>query len=166
MNRRLASVNWRFSSCYSLRIMLHWRQSKPLSPLTLRTWVRFSFRTQDIHVKRVSQRSTESRWFSPGTPVSSHWKCPQGGFELSQTHPSTVAVFHDQTRVIRWLPDAPLALRPVNTCDFFFWFIWTSRWVMNVLNVCTHWCTLTSDPHLYIHNPSTRSHPSEEASHT
>jgi hypothetical protein len=26
----------------------------------------------DIHVKRVSQRSAESRGFSPGTPVSSH----------------------------------------------------------------------------------------------
>jgi hypothetical protein len=35
----------------------------------LRRWVRFSLRT---HVRRVSQRSAESRGFSPGAPVSSH----------------------------------------------------------------------------------------------
>jgi hypothetical protein len=29
----------------------------------------------DTHVKRVSQRSAESRGFSPGTPVSSHREC-------------------------------------------------------------------------------------------
>ena len=48
---------------------LHWRsrRSKRLSPLS--SWVRFSLRT---HVKRVGQRSAESRGFSPGAPVSSH----------------------------------------------------------------------------------------------
>jgi hypothetical protein len=48
------------------------RQSKRLSPLR----GRFSLRT---HVKRVSQRSAESRGFSPGAPVSSHRKSWQGG---------------------------------------------------------------------------------------
>ena len=42
-------------------------EPKRLSPL--RTWVRFSLRT---HVKRVCQRSAESRRFSPGAPISSH----------------------------------------------------------------------------------------------
>jgi hypothetical protein len=37
----------------------------------------------DTYVKRVSQRSTESRGFSPGTPVSSHRECWQGGLGLS-----------------------------------------------------------------------------------
>jgi hypothetical protein len=48
------------------QLELRWRsrQSKLLSPL--RSWVRFLLRT---HVKRVSQRSDESRGFSPGTPV-------------------------------------------------------------------------------------------------
>ena len=31
--------------------------------------------TYDSYVKRVSQHSTESRRFSPGTPVSSHREC-------------------------------------------------------------------------------------------
>ena len=31
------------------------------------------------HVERVSQHSAESRGFSPGTPVSSHKDCWQGG---------------------------------------------------------------------------------------
>jgi hypothetical protein len=43
------------------------RQRKHLSPL--RSWIRFLLRT---HVKRVSQRSVESRGFSPGALVSSH----------------------------------------------------------------------------------------------
>jgi hypothetical protein len=62
---------------------LWWRNraSKSLSPLRtwvspLRTWVWFSLRT---HVKRVCQRSAESRGFSPGAPVSSHRKSWQGG---------------------------------------------------------------------------------------
>jgi hypothetical protein len=42
-------------------------RSKRLSPL--RWWVRFLLWT---HVKRVRQRSAESRGFSPGAPVSSH----------------------------------------------------------------------------------------------
>ncbi len=46
------------------------RAGKRLSLLT--SWVQFSLRTHDSYVKRVSQRSTESRGFSPGTPVSSH----------------------------------------------------------------------------------------------
>ena len=41
----------------------------PLRLSPLRSWVRFSLRT---HVKGVSQRSAESRGFSPGAPVSSH----------------------------------------------------------------------------------------------
>ena len=40
---------------------------KRLSPPS--SWVRFSLRT---HVKKVSQRSAESRGFSTGAPVSSH----------------------------------------------------------------------------------------------
>ena len=41
-----------------------------LSPLL--TWVQFPLGTSyDSYVKRVSQRSAESRGFSPGTPVSS-----------------------------------------------------------------------------------------------
>jgi hypothetical protein len=40
---------------------------KRLSPLS--SWVGFLLRTR---VKRVSQRSAESRGFSPGAPVSSH----------------------------------------------------------------------------------------------
>jgi hypothetical protein len=43
------------------------RPSKRLS--TLRSWVRFSLWT---HVKRFSQRSAESRGFSPCAQVSSH----------------------------------------------------------------------------------------------
>ena len=35
--------------------------------------------THHTHVKRVSQRSAESRGFSPGTPVSSHRESWQGG---------------------------------------------------------------------------------------
>jgi hypothetical protein len=48
---------------------LRWRsrQNKRLSPLS--SWVRFSLRTR---VKRVSQRSAESRGFSPGALVSFH----------------------------------------------------------------------------------------------
>ena len=43
------------------------------APFTSESWVRFSIRTLRIsHVKRVCQRSAESRGFSPGTPVSSH----------------------------------------------------------------------------------------------
>ncbi len=55
---------------------LRWRicQSARLSPLL--TWVQFPLATTyDSYVKRVSQRSAESRGFSPGTPVSSHREC-------------------------------------------------------------------------------------------
>ena len=55
---------------------LRWRicQSARLSPLL--TWVQFPLgTTYDSYVKRVSQRSAESRGFSPGTPVSSHKEC-------------------------------------------------------------------------------------------
>ena len=41
----------------------------------------------DTYVKRVSQRSTESRGFSPGTPVSSHRECWQGGISRKLTLP-------------------------------------------------------------------------------
>jgi hypothetical protein len=45
-----------------------------------RLWVRSSHRTDDTNVKRVSQRSIESRGFFPGTPaVSSHRRCWQCG---------------------------------------------------------------------------------------
>jgi hypothetical protein len=58
------------------------RQRKRLSPL--RSWVQFSSPTLDIRAKRIRQRSsTESRVFSPGTPVSSHRECWQGGLGLS-----------------------------------------------------------------------------------
>jgi hypothetical protein len=56
----------------------HNHLSKVLSPLRL--WVGFSLRT---HVKRVSQRSAESRGFSPGAPVSSHRECWQDGLGLA-----------------------------------------------------------------------------------
>ena len=39
--------------------------------LPLRSWVKHLFWIHDTYVKRVSQRSTESRGFSPGTMVSS-----------------------------------------------------------------------------------------------
>ena len=39
------------------------------------TWVQFSLQTHDTYVKRVSQHSTESRGFSPGSLVSSHREC-------------------------------------------------------------------------------------------
>ena len=51
--------------------------------------------TFDTYVKRVSQRSTESRGLSPGTPVSSQ----------SLTDPSHVAVLRDQIWVVRSLSD-------------------------------------------------------------
>jgi hypothetical protein len=57
------------------------RLCKRLSPP--RSWVRFSLRTHEAYVKRVSQRSTESRGFSSGTPVSSHRECSQGGLGLA-----------------------------------------------------------------------------------
>jgi hypothetical protein len=56
-----------------VRLRSRSRQSKGLSLLS--SWVRFSLRT---HVKRVSQRSAESRGFSPGAPVSSHRESWQG----------------------------------------------------------------------------------------
>ncbi len=65
------------------------------------------------HVKRVSQRSTESRGFSPGTPVSFYRECWQGGLGLAPD-PSTVAVFRDLTGVIRLLPEAPLESFPLD----------------------------------------------------
>ncbi len=55
---------------------LRWRicQSARLPPPL--TWVQFPLgTTYDSYVKRVSQRSAESRGFSPGTPVSSHREC-------------------------------------------------------------------------------------------
>ena len=51
-----------FTSFFSLGLRWRSRQSKFVDSL-------FTLRT---HVKRVSQRSAESRWFSPGAPVSSH----------------------------------------------------------------------------------------------
>ena len=46
------------------------------APSPLLTWVQFPLgTTYDSYVKRVSQRSAESRGFSPGTPVSSHREC-------------------------------------------------------------------------------------------
>ena len=57
-------VWWRIKFCRSAR----------LSPLL--TLVQFPLgTTYDSYVKRVSQRSAESRGFSPGTPVSSHREC-------------------------------------------------------------------------------------------
>ena len=55
-------------------ILTQFLQSARLSPLL--TWVQFPLgTTYNSYVKRVSQRSTESRGFSPGTPVSSHREC-------------------------------------------------------------------------------------------
>ena len=50
-------------------------QSSEQVPFTSESWVRFSLRT---HVK-TSQRSAESRGFSPGVPVSSHRESCEGG---------------------------------------------------------------------------------------
>jgi hypothetical protein len=61
-------------------------QNERLPPL--RSWVRFSLRTLDTYVKRVSQRSTETRGFSPCTPVSSHRECWQGGLGLTPNGPA------------------------------------------------------------------------------
>ena len=52
-------------------------EQRRLSPQ--RSWVRFSPRTRNTDVKRFSQRSSESRWFSPDTAVSSHKESLQGG---------------------------------------------------------------------------------------
>ena len=41
----------------------------------LDTTKNIKFHALDTDVKRVSQLSTESREFSPGTPVSSHREC-------------------------------------------------------------------------------------------
>jgi hypothetical protein len=70
--------------CVLAGLRLRWRnrQGKDLSPL--RSWVRFSLRTR---VKRVRQRSAESRGFSPGTPVSSHRECWLGGLGLAPNWP-------------------------------------------------------------------------------
>ena len=59
--------------CHSGASRWRSRQSKHLSPL--RSWVRFSLRT---NVKIVSQRSAESHGFSPGAPVSLHTESGQG----------------------------------------------------------------------------------------
>jgi hypothetical protein len=61
---------------------LRWRNLQRLSPLTSR--VRFSLRTLGIY---VSQPSTESSGFTPGTPVSSHRECWQGGLGLAPNWP-------------------------------------------------------------------------------
>jgi hypothetical protein len=47
----------------------------------------------------------ECRGRSPGTRVSSHRECWQGGLGLPQAYSSTVAVLRDQTWVIGWLPE-------------------------------------------------------------
>ena len=51
------------------------------------------------HVRRVSLRSVKSRGFSPGTPVSSHFKCWQAGLVYDQdrysVNPSIVAVLRN-----------------------------------------------------------------------
>ena len=65
----------KFSTCLShfstKRHPCNWRshQGKRLSPLSEIVGSILPIRT---HVKRVGQRSAESRGFSPGAPVSSH----------------------------------------------------------------------------------------------
>jgi hypothetical protein len=52
-----------------------------VSELAFHLWGRrFKTRTQSSCENSKSQRSAESRWFSPGTPVSSHRESWQGGF--------------------------------------------------------------------------------------
>jgi hypothetical protein len=58
------------------------------STAPLRLWVRSSHRNNDTNGKRVSQRSTESRGFSLGTPVSSHRESWQGGLEVGTSPPN------------------------------------------------------------------------------
>ena len=66
---------------------LRWQSGQITCPSPLKSRVRFSVRisrTQSSCEKSISQRSAESRGFSPGTPVSSHkeswqWPCPCGG---------------------------------------------------------------------------------------
>ena len=60
----------------SILMGLRWRICQSARLSSLLTWVQFPLgTTYDSYVKRVSQRSAESRGFSPGTPVSSHRKC-------------------------------------------------------------------------------------------
>jgi hypothetical protein len=68
----------------------------------------------NTYVKRVSQRSTESRGFSPGTPAGN---VDRVGWDKPQTVPSTVAVLRDQIRVIRWLPEASLVGRQLDQVE-------------------------------------------------
>jgi hypothetical protein len=67
--------------------------------------------------KRVSQRSTERRGFSPGSLVCR--ECWQGGLVLAPNWPfhRSVAVLFDQTWVTRWLPEAPLKTLRLNEVE-------------------------------------------------
>ena len=64
--------------------MAQWSQRSPFTSdvagLILSVNVLNVTRTQcSTHVKRVSEHSAESREFSPGTPVSSHWEVDRVG---------------------------------------------------------------------------------------
>jgi hypothetical protein len=50
-------------------------QSSEQAPFTSEIVGRSSHWTNDTYMRRVSQRSAESRGFSPGTLVSSHREC-------------------------------------------------------------------------------------------
>ena len=68
-------------------------------------------------MKRVSQRSTESRVFPRTGNVD------RVGWDSPQTDSSAVAVLRDQTRVTGWLPEAPLVslrLDQVELCPSLF----------------------------------------------
>jgi hypothetical protein len=77
------------------------RRSKRLLPL--KSWVRFSFRTQNIHVYKFRQR------YAPKAVaflrVLRFPPCIQGGLGLGPNWPSTVAAC---APMIMWLPEGPL----------------------------------------------------------
>jgi hypothetical protein len=58
-------------------------QSSEQAPFTSEIVCSILTWSNDTRVKRVSQRSTESRGFSPGTTVSSHNESWQGGLGLA-----------------------------------------------------------------------------------
>jgi hypothetical protein len=67
------------SPSHAMGLWWHSRQRNRLSPLGLQ--VQVSLWTHAwTHVKRVCQRSAESRGFSPGAPISSHRESWHGGF--------------------------------------------------------------------------------------
>lgn len=70
-----------------------------------RSWIGISYGTHDIYVKRVSQRSAESRGFLCPLRFPSIGNVGQVDWDMSLTGPSMVTLL--RTCVIRWLPVKP-----------------------------------------------------------